>query len=151
MSSDIIILLRRPTKRGRIYPRYDAESDILTMESAIPSPWTYGVDIDGNIVFDLNEDGLLANLDLHVGRRLWRGEIKRAWRDDAPPHDIEFTKATIDMKNFSGRLGVHTNRQKNEVEIELGQEDESESAIALSERCLAFVHDNRLVAILARL
>lgn len=153
MSPSITIRVREPTAQGRLYPQYDAESDILTIGSMVQRPWPQGVDIDGNIVFDLDENRLLANLDLHVGKRLWHKGIKRPWPSNADPHDLEFTMATIGTKSFSTPLRINTDRQRSQVEIEIGENDEGkhETAIALSDRCVAFVCNDQLVAILARL
>jgi hypothetical protein len=57
---------------GAPLARYDKESDILAVSSETPRDWPDGVDVDGNIVFDLDAQRALANFDVHIGRGLWK-------------------------------------------------------------------------------
>jgi hypothetical protein len=74
----ITVLVQKATEGGRLYPRYDRESGILAVESEQPRPWPYGMDIDGCLVFDVDEQRILANFDLHVGMSLWRRDLEVA-------------------------------------------------------------------------
>src|SRR5262245_54257999 len=96
----IKVLVRSPSKRGRLYPRYDKEAGILAVESRDPRPWPYGVNIDGSLVFDADGDGLLANFDLHVRADLWQRTSARilVWPPDVKTGDIVFPEETLRTK-----------------------------------------------------
>ena len=122
------------------------------MESRIRRPWPKGVDVDGNIVFDLDGDRLLANVDLHVPRALWSSDISRVWVDNAKARDIEFAADTCETKSFSIPIKIATNEKRDVLEISIGNahENTNEIAVALSDDCLAFVDDGCLVGFLIR-
>lgn len=56
----------KSTPKSRLYPRYDEEAGILAIESRVQRGWPFGFTIGGDIVFDIDKDRILANVDLHI-------------------------------------------------------------------------------------
>jgi hypothetical protein len=138
-----------PTAGGRLHPRYDAESDILAVTSETPRDWPYGVDIDGNVVFDLDAKRNLANFDIHVSRRLWeRGSVRR-WPDKAAVGTIVFSKETIELKSLNMPLRLVYDEGQGILSVALGDR-QPERELELSKECVALLSGNELVGFLVR-
>lgn len=139
--------LRPATGAGRLYPRYGA--DILSLESRLRRPWAYGVNLDSLIIFDLDADRVLANVDVLLPRRRWRTaralDVPRVWKQA----DLIFTPETVAHKNFSLPISTAAVEHKTRVRIEFGSPANTPApavrAIALSEACLALVQDDILI------
>jgi hypothetical protein len=56
----IDVLVREATPAGRLYAHYSEESQMLTLASRSPRAWPFGIDIDGRIVFDIDEGRVAA-------------------------------------------------------------------------------------------
>jgi hypothetical protein len=131
------------TSAGRLYPRYDQEAGILAAESAVPRLWMFGVDIDGRIIFDLDEHRVLANVDLHFPKHRWVRDLGDDAPVAAPPADLVFTPETVAYKSFSLPLRVRADRRAQRLRIELGDK-RPDRAIALSESCVALLAGHEL-------
>lgn len=146
MESGITVELLPPTPQGRLWPRYDADADILVAESPFPREWPYGIDIDGRIIFDIDKQRRLANFDLHIPRRLWKVRQGVGPPTRAREHDIMFTTETLNEKSFSIDLEVTTNSERTEARILFGERPalEAVQAVKLSDQCFAYVDGGRL-------
>jgi hypothetical protein len=137
------------TDLGRLYPRYDESVGILAAESKFKRPWYFGVDIDGRIIFDLDDCRVLANFDLHIPKNRW---IKD-WRSDllprARPGDLILSLETIETKSFSLPLRVRSDEFCREVYIQIGSRVPDRS-VELSSACLALLCLNELVGFVLR-
>src|SRR5947208_2842602 len=105
----IRVLVQPPTKRGRLYPRYDEDAGILVLESREPRALPYGLDIDGVIVFDIDESRVLANLDLHIRADLWERASTAFWPNEVNSGDLAFPDETLKTKSFHLPQRVRTN------------------------------------------
>jgi len=133
-----------PTDEGRLYARYDDAAGILVAESRIERPWPFGVDIDGRIVFDLDDQRALANFDLHVPKNRWKSDLKEEVPGIAPPGDLLFAPETIALKSFSLPLRVRTDPLSRRLRIEFGTHQPTR-AVALSASCIALLSADELV------
>jgi hypothetical protein len=147
--SNIRVSILPATNECRLYPKYDVESDILTVTSLVPREWPYGVDIDGNIVFDLDSNRILANFDLHKGRHLWEPGLVQDWPGEAAAGGIVFLPETIKHKSFQLPLQVQYDTQQGIVRIDFDIE-QGHSAVLLSDDCIALLADDMLTGFLVR-
>jgi hypothetical protein len=135
--------IRPPTTAGRLYPRYDAESRILAVESSVQREWPFGIDIDGVLVFDLDEQHCLANVDLHVPKNRWVRDLGAEVTLISRPGDLIFLPEALAQKSFNLPIRVRTNKQAQRIRIEIGA-TKADRAIALSESCAALLAGNNL-------
>lgn len=147
--SSIRVSIIPATTGCRLYPKYDVESDILTVTSLAPQEWPYGVDINGNVVFDLDANRILANFDLHIGRHLWEPGLVQDWPGDVNAGCIVLSLETIKQKSFNLPLKVQMDMQKNIVQIDFGVKQWHGAAL-LSDDCIALLSDDMLTGFLVR-
>ena len=138
----ITVAVRPPTKQGRLYPRYAADAGILAVESEVRRPWPFGVDINGNVVFDLDAQRVLANFDLHIPRKLWKPGLSTAL-PRALPGDIVFSSEAVAHKSFNLPLRVTTDPDSQCVLIEIADVRPT-GAVALSDACVCFLSGTEL-------
>jgi hypothetical protein len=117
---EIKVHLQPPTAHGRLYPRYDAEADLLEVGSSIPRDWLYGVDINGTSIFDLDANRVLANFDLLIRKNLWKVVPLPEWPHASREADIEFSEETIKHKSFNVPLEVQTDQNRSYARILFG-------------------------------
>lgn len=151
-SASIDTFLRKPTRHNRIFPHYDREADILSVSTHERVDWPYGVDIDGNIVFDLNKDKILVNFDLLIGRQRWkRMPLHWQWPAQAKEMDLGFSDTTICKKSFSLPIQVFTDQRTKNLTIQFDKSPDHGIAVRLSNACAAFLHKDRLLGFFIRL
>lgn len=143
--SSIRVSVLPPTEAGRLYPRYNDSAGILAVQSRVDRPWLFGVDIDGRVVFDLDEQRVLANFDLHIPKARW----KRASVEDespliTPAGDLAFAAETIKTKSFSLPLTIRTDVHTRRVRIDFATRKPNR-AVALSGSCIALLSEDELV------
>ena len=143
----IEVVVTPSTAAGKLYPHYEEEAGILTLESNIRREWPFGVDVDGSLVFDLDERRILANFDLHVPRDRWEKYTGQSPSVVAQPGNLEFTEETIKQKSFSLALRVRFDEDKSRMRIELG-DHQADRMVALSESCIALLKKTELVGFL---
>jgi len=139
----------RLTREGQLKPSYDPDADLLAVTSESDSDWPYGIDIDGNIVFDLNASRVLANFDLHVAQRLWQKGATLDWPEGVPTGSLIFAEAALQQKSFSLPLRLPYDPDHGILRIEFGTMKASES-LALSDSCVALLSNGYLVGFLIR-
>jgi len=148
--SGISVSVERPTEAGRLHPVYDADAGILSAESHVAREWPQGVDVDGNIVLDVDASGVLANFDLHVGKKLWpHGEVNWPGAGTAKAGDIRFSTSALARKSFHLALRVAYNPEDRSVHIAIGERSATRF-VCLSEDCIALVDGDDLVGFLVR-
>jgi hypothetical protein len=140
----IIVSVTPPTDRGRLYPRYVEGAGILAVESRVERPWSFGVDIDGRIVFDLDDERVLANFDVHVPKSRWKSDLNEEVPAVAPPGDLAFSAETIAIRSFTLPLRVRTDRLSRRLRIEFGR-GQADRAVTLSASCIALLSASELV------
>lgn len=133
----IEVTILPPTEQGRLYPRYDAEAQILEVSSRVPRSWPFGIDIDGCVIFDIDSDYRLANFDLLIPRQRWRIDPTIAWQRPTMAGDLQMSRASIRHKSFHLPLRVLTNPDQTVVSIRFSDTTYSPIEIALSDQCAA--------------
>lgn len=103
---------------------------------------------DGTLVFDLDDQRVLANFDFHVPRDRWL----RSLNEDqpsmiAPPGDLEFSLTTVQHKSFHLPIQARTDASGRRLRIDIGSEMPSR-AVALSDRCIALLAGDKLAGFL---
>src|ERR1051325_8851621 len=83
----IPVIVTAATEAGRLYPRYENGVGILIFESRPPRPWPHGVNIDGTVILDFDEDRILAGVELVASMRTWKGKGATA-QPPGQPGDI---------------------------------------------------------------
>lgn len=135
--------LRPPSRAGRLFPRYDDVADILEVSSAVQRDWPLGIDVDGRLIFDMDGDGLVVNIDLLIPRRRWK---IGGWpgHSNAQKADVLLAPETIAVKSHSMPISILTDEDRSYAVIRLGRCAGSPRSIELSERCYAVLEGNRL-------
>jgi hypothetical protein len=139
------------TATGRLYPRYDVQTNILEVGSRVVKDWTYGVDIDGTIIFDLTQDRILANFDLLVPRHVWKVDPLLSFPKPSKEGCIRFSASTVRHKSFHLSKDFRTNANRSNVLVIFGNVDQNVVWIGLSEKCSAAVRGSHLVGFLVQL
>jgi len=134
-----------------LVPRYDEEVNVLDLGSGIRMPWVYGVDIDGTIIFDLNAERLLVNVEVLIPKKMWRVAPQTTVPYPKRSATLTFSERTIRHKSFSLPITIYTNRQRTSVLILFDDAMNNNNAwwVKLSHRCFAAVQHGRLVGFLA--
>jgi ribose 5-phosphate isomerase B len=101
-----IVEIGPKTDLGRLYP--DDLAGILAVESKLQRPWPFGVDIDGRIIFDIDQCRVLANFDLHIPKKRWTKESLIVPPVQRCLGDLIFSQETIEIKSFSLPLRVRS-------------------------------------------
>jgi hypothetical protein len=143
-ATGIMVSVAPPSDRGRLYPRYVEDAGILAVESKVKRPWPFGVDLDARIIFDLDEQRVLANFDLHWRKSRWKRDIGVEPLPSAPPGDLVFALETISAKSFSLPMQVRINPQSRVLRIEFGM-NRPDRSVALSDSCIAFLSASELI------
>jgi len=94
-----------PTASGRLYPKYDLEAEILSFNSEQEKEWPLGVDIDGNVIFDLDENFRVGMIDLLIGRARWKKQSLK-WPAVLMDHDLVLKEESVVEKSFSLPVSV---------------------------------------------
>lgn len=140
----VTALARRPG--DALHVRYDSDVDILVAECAVPHAWTLGVDVDGRIVFDLDAERVLRNLDFHIPRRRW-APATHPWLDGASPAALRFDAETVAHKSLSIDLRATFDAARRVACVRLGPDPASVMRLALGPDCAADVADGTLCAL----
>lgn len=139
------VLIAPPTDAGRLFPHYDRESGVLTVESRVKRPWPIGVDIDGSVVFDLDADRRLTNIDILIPADRWTEGVGPLFAHFPPAGDLLFTQETVLVKSFSRRIRVSKDTAQNLVHVQI-ESHPTTQLVALSNACVAHVSESTLVA-----
>ena len=123
---------------------------MLVVESEIERPWPFAVDVDGNLVFDLDEQRVLANFDLHIPNKLWAKGLPAHLPHIAPPGDLVFSLEAVRQKSFSFPLRVATDSRGQRVLIEF-MNIGFDSVVGLSDACIGLVLGHELAGFVVTL
>lgn len=144
-TQEIQVFLQPATSRGRLYPHFDREANIFSLSSKETRSWPYGADIDGNLIFDFDNEKVLANLDLLVGPKFWKQRIFKAWPSKIKKADLGFQEKTLKIKSFHIPLQIWTNKGTTEILISFSNDKTPATFVDLSENCLALLKENILL------
>lgn len=139
-----------PTPETRLSVRYDRESDILTASSASTRKWLHGIDVDGNLIFDLDQDRRLLNLDLHIPMSRWNRTTIARWPEAVRSGSLAFAPSTVAHKSFTLPLQVNYDQRVGVIAMQIGQPKVCEVAIGLSRDCVALAAHDELLGFVFR-
>jgi hypothetical protein len=97
----------------------------------------------------LDQDGVLANIDLHALSDRWSRVARVPWPNDAEAADLVFDAETISAKGFGVPVDARSDPEGRLLEIRVGTLEHT-AAWTLSPECVALVHDNDLVGFVVR-
>lgn len=131
-----------PTAEGRLYPRYKNSIGIFTLESCL-GPWPHGVNIDGTLILDFDEDRTLANVELIARMSAWKGKLATA-QPFAIPGDIRLGEGLEGSINHDWPVVVSKDVQHDMARISFDDGDFNR-AVALSDAASALLRDDCLI------
>jgi hypothetical protein len=141
----ISVELRPPSRPGRLWPKYDREAGVIEVASEVAREWPYGVNIGASIVFDIDANMILANFDVLIPRKRWRKQADPKKPLHARDADLKFSHETLKQKSFSFPLVVSSDREGKRVVVAFQDSAADAPAVALSDRCFAYVRAGELL------
>jgi hypothetical protein len=147
----LTVRLAAPTVAGRLWPRYDPEVSILAAESRVVRPWPVGVNVDNLVILDLDDSGVVANVDVMVDRSHWMVDDSAIWPSVGPsPADLSVDLLSIGEGFLEQPVVVLTNAATTTIRVQIGERP-GELAASLSDDCLALFDGGTLSGFLLRL
>jgi hypothetical protein len=140
--SGVPITVEPSTDAGRLYPRYKNSIGILTLESPLPRLCPHGVNIDGTVMLDFDEDRVLAVVELIAPMSAWKGKAAVA-QPLGRPGDIRLAEGISGHVDFDWPVVVMKDLQRDMARISFGSSDFNR-AVALSEAACALLLDDHL-------
>lgn len=139
----IEVLVRPATSEGRLFPSYDGDSGILSATSSVDRPWMKGADIDGSVLFDVDEHRVLTNIDVLIPKAKWKSTRAAVRPLGSINGDLIFSEQTLATKSFSLPITVDASADKSQVVVRFGRMPYTET-VALSDDCIGLLHGNTL-------
>lgn len=139
-----IEIVRTDDISNMLCPNYDFEADLLTISNINQEEWSYGIDIDGKIVFDFNSNYTLSSFDVLIPKKLW--EVVSDFEILEPMYNgkLKISEESIKIKSFHLPVKVHTNEDKTLVKVLFGGSEKWNSIVKLSEKCYTLVYSSIL-------
>ena len=138
----IPVTVAPPTASGRLYPRYKNSIGIFALESGL-RPWPHGVNIDGTLILDFDENRILANVELIARMSAWKGKLATA-QPLASPGDIRLGEGLGGSIDYDWPVVVSKDVQHDMARISFDDGDFNR-AVALSAAASALLKDDRLI------
>jgi hypothetical protein len=147
MTDAIIVAIREPTERGRLYPRavHMGKDLWIVLESPVRRPCPYGLNIGWDIQCDIDADGLLVNVDVEVGVRHWRVTNTVAQPSATRRADVILTRSTLERNSFPWDVEVRTDKHRSLAVISWNDAETFSECIELSSECYALVRGDCLI------
>lgn len=146
MQNKIEVEIKQVEKSWNMFPRYDYESDILEVRNPDVVDWPFGVDIDGNLIFDLDKEKSLVNFDLHIPMQYWE-EVDIIRKPEIKSRGVlKFTENTLKIKSFNIPIKVFKNKAANILLVEFGENVMQGYGVKISDACIAILKGKYLVA-----
>jgi hypothetical protein len=134
------VTVSAPTQEGRLYPRY--HSKILTLRSSLLGPWSYGVNIDGTVMLDFDDDRTLAAVELVLPMSGWKGQESVA-QPLGRPGNIRLSEELSGNNEYDWPVVVSKDVQRDAAQITFSAD--FNRAVSLSEKASALLHDDCLI------
>ncbi len=138
----IPVLIAPATSDGRLYPRYHNSIGIMTLDTQYPRSCPFGINVDGTLILDFDERGVLAMVELLLPMSRWKGKASTAQPDGlagsvvlAPPR-----RTSVDCE---WPVTVSKDVQTETARIGFGSAD-YDRAVYLSKDCCALLLGDRL-------
>jgi hypothetical protein len=141
--SGVPITIATASEAGRLHPRYQNKLGILTLECAVPRPCPHGVNIDGTVILDFDENRTLAGVELIAPMSAWKGKGEVA-QPFGQPGDIRLGSGLTGSVSYDWPVVVTKDVQRDMARISFGDTDFTR-AVTLSDRASALLKYDRLV------
>ena len=138
----IPVTVTPPTAEGRLYPRYQNSIGILTFSTQTPRPCPFGINIDGSLILDFDEGGVLAGVELLLPKSRWKGNASTS-RPEGSAGNLLLATGNRAPAEYRWPVRVSKNVQTDAARIAFDLGDYTR-AIRLSEHCSALLLDDRL-------
>ena len=145
----IPVLIAPATADGRLYPHYHNSSGILTLDTESPRSYPFGINIDGTLILDFDEGGVLATAELLLPMSRWKGKASTA-RPDGPPGNVVLPPPRRTSVDYEWPATVSKDVQMETGRIVFGSSDH-DRAVQLSTDCYALLLGKRLTGFWFRL
>lgn len=130
------------TAEGRLYPRYHNSVGILTLGTSTPRPCRFGVNLDASLILDFDEGGVLADAELMIPMRRWKGKASTS-RPGGAAGNIVLAGPRPTNTYYDWPVTVSNDVQTDAGRIGFGSGDYNRS-VRLSEACCALLLDDQL-------
>jgi hypothetical protein len=132
-------------------PSYDEESNVLTIESPVERPWPFGVNIDGLVLLELDDERVLAAVELLILRVRWKKvDALPTWPIFKKRCDLILKPDVVAAKMHRLPVTVLADKSGTDVLISFGT-PEPDHWIQLAENALAAIRDGELHGLRVRL
>lgn len=149
--SGLAVETRAPSAKARLVPSYDEESNVLTIESPIVRPWPFGVNIDGLVLLDLDDERVLSAVELLIPRSRWRKvDALPAWPFFKKRSDLILKPDVVATKMHRLPVSVVADKFGKDVLISFGSL-EPDHWVQLADNALAAIRDGELQGFRVRL
>jgi hypothetical protein len=150
---NIIVEITPPCLEGALFPRYDRETDYVTLDSLILPPCPYGVNIDNIIILDFNSHRMLASVEIGIPRKLWESNEPPILPATVQEGSLTLANPEIENSNFMipPEFAVYTTPDRQTGVLRFGKFDTPSILVQLSVACQAIVSASKLVGFLFEL
>ncbi|WP_299676075.1 hypothetical protein [uncultured Dokdonia sp.] len=139
----------------RLYPKYDSESGILEIQTKTPTDWVFGLDINGTIIFDINDKFIIENIDILIPKWKWeKYSGKLPWSEKVLKNkSVIFTKETINKKSFYINEGIQAFFDDKNLFFGFSSNSKYDilnksKGIILSEDCYLLIQESYIVGVI---
>ena len=140
----IRVELGKATPEGRIYPRYDEESQLIIAGNRLVREWPFGINIDSTVILDAGPDRVLASVEVIMRRELWSLDecFGRPRRGKAA--NLVLTKQALLDPDYSLAVIISTNGARSAALVSFGGIGGNLQGIELSGGCTALIDGDML-------
>lgn len=131
------------TREGRLYPRYVGGVGLI-LETNVERDWVNGFDIEGSIIFDVDQHNTLCSVEILLEKKYWiEKKIEfhhRTWKE----MDLSVSESVTEEKSFDINWKVYKDSNSGLLLIDFGV-GEKVDCVCLSAKCWAIIRDGCLV------
>ena len=148
MKPEIKVVLVPPTPYGRLHPRYYDDANMLVAEAELPQDnWPNGITIDMLVVCDADATGRVINIDIMAAKSGWEVSELPGRPAKQLVADLQLAESTLAHRFFTEEVDVLTNPGRTRVLVNFAPRTDAAIGVVLSDRALAIVEHNQLVAL----
>jgi hypothetical protein len=140
--SGVPVIIKPATEAGRLYPLYKNSAGILTLESSVPRASPHGINIDGTVILDFDENRILSGVELIAPMSAWKGKLAVV-QPTGRPGDVCLADGLTGSVDCDGPVVVSKDVQRDMARISFGGIG-YDRAVALSDRASALLSDDLL-------
>lgn len=138
------VIIEKVNKLGNFVPEYDKDAGLLSATDG-NSKWDFGIDIDGNVIFDFDENLVLKNIDVLIPRKLWRENDFVFEKSSLKKGNIKITQKSLLHKSFNFPNLRAYNIKNKSLLLTFHELNQTGNWVQISEDCYAYVfNENEL-------